>query len=225
MTTEGKPHPLAGSGLEQFAKPPDTLEGLLDNDLHAVDLGERFEGKPLHLRLLSTAETARARIAASKHLLAAGFERVDLLEETGKDLFDLEVMVQILALALVRPPASQGLPPTAYAKDANHLRDRLRPAEVEALYREYVWFKVERAPLERMESWDEARAYAEGLASGKVSREPMSLQRFDVGSLKRILLALADLATKRTRPSSSDTSPPSSSADDSSATAGSTLAP
>mgnify|MGYP000899919854 CR=1 FL=1 len=204
-------HPLAAAGLAAFAPMPDTLDALLSEPvpLHGFDLGGRFEGRRLHVRLLSSGETARARLAASKHLRALGFEREDILDDTGHDLFQLEVMTQVLALALVTPPATAGLAPRPLAKDAEQIRERLLPSEVEAIYREYAWFKVERSPLERMESWDKARAYAEALASGKVSREPTSLERFDAGSLRRITLSLADLAAKRTRDSSSDTSPPS----------------
>jgi hypothetical protein len=211
-------HPLAGSGLEQFAKAPDTLDALLSEavPLHRFEIGGRFEGKPLALRLLNVEETAVARMTAAKRLRELGFERDDVVTDTGHDLFELFVMAEILARALVTPPPAVGLAPKPLAKDGDHVRQRMLPGEIEAIFKEYAWFKTERSPLERMESWDEARAYAESLASGKVSRVPESLLRFDAGTLRRITLSLADLASKRTRPSSSATSPPSSSTPDSS---------
>ncbi len=214
------PHPLAGSGLEAFAKAPDTLDALLSEavPLHRFELGGRFEGKALHLRLLVTEETALARMTAAKRLRELGFERDDVVTDTGHDLFELFVMAEILARALVTPPAAVGLTPKPLAKDGDHLRQRLLPGEIEAIFKEYAWFKTDRSPLERMESWDEARAYAEALASGKVSRVPESLLRFDAGTLRRITLSLADLASKPTRRSSSATSSPSASTSDSSTT-------
>lgn len=215
-------HPLAGTGLEKHSQIPDTLDALLSEPvpLHPFDIGGRFEGKTLRVRLLSVEETAVARVAAAKSLRALGFERDDVVTDTGHDLFELYVMAEIVARALVNPPVTAGLDPAPIAESADHLRRRLRPAEIEAIFKEYVWFKVERSPLDRMESWDEALKFAEALVSGKVSRVPKSLERFDAGTRARIIISLADLASKLMAPNSSATSLQSSSTRGSSETTG-----
>jgi hypothetical protein len=163
------------------------------------------------VRALSVEEQERAHSAAIEWLLKlGGHAREDLISESGNNVFELELMTQLLALALMDPES----PRAPVAKDAASLRALLFADEIEACFREYAAFQSERSPIRSIRSADELAEVIDALGKGRASS--INWLRYDVISLRSIITTLADRASRQTRPNYSDTSPPSPSPDASS---------
>lgn len=190
------------------------------------------------VRALSVEEQQTARAEALRYLTATcGWSREDLVTETGETALNLEIMVQLLARALVDPenpdaPCAADLSatmsgataPEAWREAASRVRKLLDADEVNACFEHLVAFQVERSPLDSAKSVAEIKEMVEALGKGLLA--PSRLARCDRTTLTRIIDALAAEKRTWTTPSSSATSPVTSSPEASSATsASSTEAP
>jgi hypothetical protein len=165
-------------------------------------------GKPvtitLHIaaRAISIEETEEAHADAVKYLTGKGAHtREDFLTSTGDAIMEAELMVQVLARALMDPDD----PRTPWARDAAHLRGTLFTDEIDACFRHYSAFQAERSPIRALRSGDELKEVVEALGKGQIERT--ALLRYDAISLSDIALSLADRVQTLTRPNSSATSP------------------
>jgi hypothetical protein len=127
-------------------------------------------------------------------------------------VLNLEVMVQILARALVDPDRTDA----PFAADAAELRRCFDVDEVRACFDEYTAHALERSPFRHLKTLAEVREVADAL--GKGLTQPTSLQRFDTTTLRLIITSLVDRAARWTTPNSSATTPPIDSPTDSSPT-------
>lgn len=170
----------------------------------------------LAVRVLSAQEFEQAQAAAVKWLTATGgWSREDVMGDAGDALLNLEVMVQVLARALV-DPENPDLPLAAVAADegAAEVRRMFDVDEIRACFDEYRTHETERSPFRALKTLADVREVADALGKGLM--EPTSLQRYDATTLRLIISALTARARRWMMPSSSDTSPPTSSPDDSS---------
>ena len=169
-------------------------------------IGGRLEGVDLALRSVSVEETELAHADAIKRMTSlGGWTRDDFLNDTGEALFAQELRLQLLARALVDPQD----PSKTFAQSADELRRYLEADEVVAIFDEFTTFQRSRSPLREAKTLDEVREVADSLGKGLIAET--SLQRYDAPTLRVIAIELAAWARKRTRPSSSDTSPPTDS--------------
>ena len=168
----------------------------------------RFAGQDLCLRALSLEEAEAANADAIKQLTSrAGWTREDFFNDAGTAIYHQELRLQVIARALVSPRD----PSVSFAKDADEARKILEPDEVMAIYEIYAEFQEERSPIRRAKTWAEVEGMADALGKGLIS--PGSLPRYDSTTLRGIITSLVEWARKRTKPSSSDTSPPTDSPD------------
>jgi hypothetical protein len=138
--------------------------------------------------------------------------REDLIGDAGDAVLNLEVMVQILARALVDPDRTDA----PFAADAAELRRCFDVDEVRACFDEYTAHALERSPFRHLKTLAEVREVADAL--GKGLTQPTSLQRFDTTTLRLIITSLVERAARWTTPNSSATTPPTDSPADSSQT-------
>ena len=141
-----------------------------------------------------------------------GWQREDLIGDAGDAVLNLEVMVQILARALIDPDRTDA----PFAADAAELRRCFDVDEVRACFDEYTAHALERSPFRHLKTLAEVREVADAL--GKGLTQPTSLQRFDTTTLRAIITSLVERAARWTTPSSSATTPPIDSPADSSPT-------
>lgn len=168
----------------------------------------RLAGQDLCVRALSLDESEQANSEAIKHLSArCNWTREDFFNDSGAAIYHQEVRLQIIARALVSPKDTS----RTFAKDADEARKILEPDEVLAIFEVYCEFQEERSPIRRAKTWAEVEAAADALGKGLTSVE--SLPRYDSTTLRAIITSLVAWARTRTRPSSSDTSPPTDSPD------------
>lgn len=161
---------------------------------------------PLAVRAITVEETEEAHAEAVKYLTTKGAHtREDFLTNTGDSIMEAELMVQILARALVDPDD----PRTPWAKDAAAIRGALFTDEIDACFRHYSAWQAERSPIRALRSGEELKEVVEALGKGQIERT--ALLRYDVISLTDIALSLGDRVQTLTRPNSSDTSPPTDS--------------
>jgi len=171
------------------------------------------ESLALAVRTLSAHEQEQAHAEAVKWLVGTGgWMREDLIGDAGDAVLNLEVMVQILARALVDPDKTD----TPFAADAAELRRCFDVDEVRACFDEYTAHALERSPFRNLKTLAEVREVADAL--GKGLTQPTSLQRFDTTTLRLIITSLVDRAARWTTPNSSATTPPIASPADSSPT-------
>jgi len=171
------------------------------------------ESIALAVRTLSAHEQEQAHAEAIKWLVGTGgWQREDLIGDAGDAVLNLEVMVQILARALVDPDKTD----TPFAADAAELRRCFDVDEVRACFDEYTAHALERSPFRHLKTLAEVREVADAL--GKGLTQPTNLQRFDTTTLRLIITSLVDRAARWTTASSSATTPPIDSPDDSSPT-------
>jgi len=171
------------------------------------------ESLALAVRTLSPHEQEQAHAEAVKWLVGTGgWMREDLIGDAGDAVLNLEVMVQILARALVDPDKTD----TPFAADAAELRRCFDVDEVRACFDEYTAHALERSPFRNLKTLAEVREVADAL--GKGLTQPTSLQRFDTTTLRLIITSLVDRAARWTTPNSSATTPPIASPADSSPT-------
>ena len=167
----------------------------------------------LHIaaRALSVEETEEAHAAAIQWLVSkGGHQREDLIGSTGDSILECELMVQLLARALMDPDSIR----EPFAKDAAHLRATFFTDEIDVCFREYSAFQAERSPLRNIRSAEELREVVDALGKGLGSS--INLLRYDAISLCSITHSLAARVSTQTRPSSSDTSQPEPSPEESS---------
>ena len=171
------------------------------------------ESLALAVRTLSAHEQEQAHAEAVKWLVGTGgWMREDLIGDAGDAVLNLEVMVQILARALVDPDKTD----TPFAADAAELRRCFDVDEVRACFDEYTAHALERSPFRHLKTLAEVREVADAL--GKGLTQPTSLQRFDTTTLRLIITSLVERAARWTTPNSSATTPPTDSPADSSQT-------
>ena len=169
------------------------------------------ESIALAVRTLSAHEQEQAHAEAIKWLVGTGgWMREDLIGDAGDAVLNLEVMVQILARALVDPDRTDA----PFAADAAELRRCFDVDEVRACFDEYTAHALERSPFRHLKTLAEVREVADAL--GKGLTQPTSLQRFDTTTLRAIIASLVDRAARWTTPNSSATTPPIDSLADSS---------
>lgn len=160
--------------------------------------GERMRGIPLGLRTLNADESTRLRADALRWLTGeCRFTEEFLIGTTdGTAIFEFEVKVRTLALALVEPAAPH--PPVA--KDADDLRRTLDADEVTALFEMFLDWVAERSPITSARGVEEVRALCDALGKGTL---PLArLSGYDSVSLRTIISELvAQLRTQTNSPS------------------------
>lgn len=157
------------------------------------------------VRALTTGDEEDAHAEAIKFLLTKGaHQREDLIGDSGDSVLRAELMVQLMARALVDPDK-----PTTPVGDAGLIRGLLFADELEVCFREYLDFQAERSPIRSLRTRAELDEVIAALGKGRTGE--INLQRFDVVSLCSMVRTLAVSVATLTRPNSSDTSPPNES--------------
>lgn len=157
------------------------------------------------VRALSTGDEEDAHAEAVKFLLGKGaHQREDLIGTTGDSVLQAELMVQLMARALVDPDK-----PTTPVGDAALIRGLLFADELEVCFREYLDFQAERSPIRSLRTRAELDEVLAALGKGRTGET--NLQRYDVVSLCSMVRTLAVSVATLTRPNFSDTSPPNES--------------
>ena len=162
------------------------------------------ESLALAVRTLSAHEQEQAHAEAIKWLVGTGgWQREDLIGDAGDAVLNLEVMVQILARALVDPDRTDA----PFAADA---------AELRRCFDEYTAHALERSPFRHMKTLAEVREVADALGKGLTPLT--SFPRVAAPTLRAIITSLVERAPRWTTPNSSPTTPPIDSPADSSPT-------
>lgn len=157
------------------------------------------------VRALTTGDEEDAHAEAIKFLLTKGaHQREDLIGDSGDSVLRAELMVQLMARALVDPDK-----PTVPVGDAALIRGLLFADELEVCFREYLDFQAERSPIRSLRTRAELDEVIAALGKGQTAA--INLQRYDVISLCSMVRTLAVSVSTLTRPNSSDTSPPNGS--------------
>lgn len=196
----------------------------------------RLKGVPLALRWLSQDELQKARRAANERMTEVlAWKEENLFTEAGEEDVETERATQVLALALVVPPAEDTVSPRAaqrFAASADELREYLDKQEIALLWRMWCDFEVERSPLSTAKRLaDGSLAMTEAMeatlrALGEARVSSYALHGYDTVTLRFIVTELAArLCSTPTSSPSSATSPSSEPADTSSAPSGSTSDP
>ena len=181
---------------------------------HILDLydgtGHDLDGIPMALRTVPNAVRVKATADALKFLTgpSCGMTEEYLYgTDSGRGEMNLELMVQLLAVALVEPA-----PPHArIAKDADTLRGLLDATEVQQIFDVYGDWLAERNPLSHAKSMEEVDAVLAALGKGTIPRS--RLTSFDTSTLRSALASLAVRHAMLTN-SSSSLSPPSTAPDE-----------
>lgn len=177
--------------------------------VHILDLydgtGHDLDGIPMALRTVSNAIRVKATADALRFLTGpqCGMTEEYLYgTDSGRGEMNLELMVQLLAVALVEPAP----PHRPIAKDADTLRQLLDATEIQQIFDVYGDWLAERNPLSHAKSMEEVDAVLAALGKGTI---PASrLTSFDSSTLRSALASLA-VRLARLTSSSSLLSPPS----------------
>jgi len=174
----------------------------------------RLADVDMAVRSLPQGEITAALRAALRYLTEeCGWKEEHLYTELGEGAHDGESQLQVLAKALVVPPAESD-EGTAIAEtceplvaSVEELRLLLMPDEIAFLFQAFARWQQERSPISRARSAEEVEAYVDALGKGVI---PISwLKSCDNASLLAIATELAVQHMTSTNLSSSDTSPSS----------------
>lgn len=178
----------------------------------------RLAGVDLALRSLAQSEIHAAMREALRYLTEeCGWREEHLYTELGEGAHDGETQVQVLARALVVPPAGGDDGSTTAGACApmvsspDELRAMLEPDEIAYLFQAFVRWQQARSPISRARTPEEIEAQVDALGKGAT---PLSwLRSCDNATLLAIATELAVRLTTSTSSSSSDTSPSSDTSD------------
>lgn len=169
--------------------------------------GGRLDGVPLGLRTLTAGESQRLRAEAHAWLTKQCALSEDFIgySDSGRALFEFEVKLRTIALALVDP--STGSPVCAGEKgeaDPDEARGLLEADEVAALFELFVDWQTERSPIQS-KTLEEVSAMVD--AMGKATMPLSSLNGYDSATLRRIAHELVSRWRGAMNSRSSPTSP------------------
>lgn len=172
----------------------------------------RLADVDMAVRSLPQGEIHAALRSALRHLCEdCGWKEEHLYTELGEGVHDGESQLQVLAKALIVPPAGDD-EGTAIAEtceplvsSVDELRTLLMPDEAAFLIGAFNRWQQERSPISRVRSAEELEEYVDALGKGAIP--PFWLKSCDSVSLLAIATELAERLVTSTRLSSSDTSP------------------